>query len=256
LSVGSLDITALQNLYGANTTTNAGDTVYELQSVNETGTGYMSIWDVGGNDTIRHSGSDNATINLTPASLLYAADGGGLVSHVESIWGGFTIAHDVIIENAIGGSGNDLLTGNSANNILIGNEGDDVISSGAGNDLLYASGRLEKGGADVVRDADSEDELSGGADNDELWGDLGDDQLTGGLGADIFHETAVASGIGRGFGIASGNGRDTITDYSYADGDSIDLLGETSDYSFRNQGDDLLIVSHYSTEAIFVVQDL
>jgi hypothetical protein len=44
----------------------------------------------------------------------------------------------VTIENAVGGSGNDLIIGNDVSNRLYGNDGDDVISGGAGVD--YVSG--------------------------------------------------------------------------------------------------------------------
>ena len=55
------------------------------------------------------------------------------------------IAHNAEIENAIGGSGNDTITGNNLSNnidggsgddILSGNSGDDTITGGAGNDTI------------------------------------------------------------------------------------------------------------------------
>ena len=60
-----------------------------------------------------------------------------------------------LIENAIGGSGNDILIGNQANNALTG---------GAGNDLLTG--------------LDGNDTLTGGVGNDALSGDAGNDTLT------------------------------------------------------------------------------
>jgi subtilisin-like proprotein convertase family protein len=46
------------------------------------------------------------------------------------------IAPGTVIENAMGGDGNDLLIGNAADNVLWGGRGDDVLKGGAGNDIL------------------------------------------------------------------------------------------------------------------------
>lgn len=48
-----------------------------------------------------------------------------------------SIAHGVVIENAFGGRGNDVIIGNDADNILKGNAGDDVLYGGAGQDQLW-----------------------------------------------------------------------------------------------------------------------
>jgi hypothetical protein len=42
----------------------------------------------------------------------------------------------VIVENAIGGSGIDMITGNSANNVITGNAGQDTLAGGVGNDTF------------------------------------------------------------------------------------------------------------------------
>ena len=52
----------------------------------------------------------------------------------------FTIANGVVIENAVGGNGNDTLIGNSADNFLDGRAGDDRLDGGAGNDTAFFSG--------------------------------------------------------------------------------------------------------------------
>ena len=157
--LGSLDIAALQAMYGANTTTNAGSNVYTLASFNTAGVGYQAIWDTGGNDTIQHNGSNAAQIDLRPATLDYSAFGAGGVSYVSGVKGGFTIANGVVIENATGGSGNDTIVGNSAENVLNGRGGNDVIHSlsngsndntifgGTGHDTIYVAGGT---GADTV----------------------------------------------------------------------------------------------------------
>ena len=54
--------------------------------------------------------------------------------------GQFVIAAGTAIENAIGGDGNDALTGNAANNVFRGNRGNDTIDGGAGIDTAVFAG--------------------------------------------------------------------------------------------------------------------
>jgi Ca2+-binding RTX toxin-like protein len=125
---GAFDIAAVQYIYGANMTTATGANVYAIPTLNQAGTGWTAIWDAGGTDTLSAQASQlDAIINLRPATLLYEEGGGGFVSRNGGVLGGFTIANGVVIENAIGGSGDDLLTGNSANNNLNGGAGWDTV---------------------------------------------------------------------------------------------------------------------------------
>ncbi len=132
----ALDIAILQQKYGvraANTT----NTTYELPSANASGTFFSCIWDTGGIDTITNAAAlRNTVIDLRAATLQYASGGGGFVSYERGIAGGFTIAYGVVIENAIGGTLNDVLTGNTVSNRLTGNAGSDVINGLGGNDTL------------------------------------------------------------------------------------------------------------------------
>ncbi|TYB84086.1 M10 family metallopeptidase C-terminal domain-containing protein [Oceaniovalibus sp. ACAM 378] len=132
----ALDIAVLQRMYGANTGTNTGDDTYVLPDANVRGTGWVSIWDSGGIDTIRHDGTRTSTIDLRAATLLGAEGGGGYISARNGITGGFTIANGVVIENAIGGSGSDMLNGNAAANSLRGRAGSDTIIGGMGDDSI------------------------------------------------------------------------------------------------------------------------
>ena len=134
------DITAIQDLYGSNTTTRTGDTVYGFHSNTDRDQLSVSlshekivaaIWDAGGNDTFDFSGySQDQRINLNASSF---SDVGGLKGNIS-------IAAGVTIENAIGGAGNDVLIGNDAANRLEGGRGDDILYGGLGPDQL-------KGGA-------------------------------------------------------------------------------------------------------------
>ncbi|AOM42310.1 serralysin family metalloprotease [Xenorhabdus hominickii] len=131
------DISAIQELYGANMETRKGDTVYGFNS--NTDRDFMtatdansklifSVWDAGGEDTFDFSGfTQNQRINLNEGAF---SDVGGLKGNVS-------IARGVVIENAIGGSGDDILVGNSADNTLKGGAGNDVIYGGLGGDHLW-----------------------------------------------------------------------------------------------------------------------
>jgi serralysin len=129
----AFDIAAIQYFYGPNTTYRNGSDTYVLPDVNEPGTVWQCIWDTGGLDTIQYNGKLNTTIDLRPASLVFGDPiAGGAISRVNDIYGGFTIANGVVIERAIGGSGNDTIIGNSADNAIDGRAGNDaVVYSGA-----------------------------------------------------------------------------------------------------------------------------
>lgn len=129
-----VDIAAMQRLYGLSTTTRTGNTVYGFNSnaggmynANTYSNVAVTIYDSGGNDTIDYSGSaSNQLINLNPETF----------SNVNGRIGNLEIGRGTIIENAIGGSGNDTLIGNDVANILIGGAGRDVMTGGAGNDTF------------------------------------------------------------------------------------------------------------------------
>ena len=153
----TLDIAVLQDTYGANTTTGAGDTTYVLPEQNEAGTFYSAIWDVSGTDTMVYNGEDNAIIDLRAATLLDDDTAGGFISYAAGIHGGFTIANGVVIENGTGGNGDDTITGNAADNVLTGNAGDDNLTGGEGADTFVF---LADTGDDTITDfADDEDRL-------------------------------------------------------------------------------------------------
>ena len=75
---GALDIAVLQEFYGTNTAHAAGNDVYVLDDKNGAGTGYATIWDSGGTDTLRFDGVYAATLDLRAATLDYGPGGGGL----------------------------------------------------------------------------------------------------------------------------------------------------------------------------------
>lgn len=186
----AIDIAVLQAKYGVNDSHHKGANVYRLPDVNESGTFYRCIWDAGGRDAIVSDSAAAATIDLRAATLKPEPGGGGYVSRVDGIFGGFTIAHGVTIEDARGGAGDDVIVGNAARNRLDGGAGDDIIFGRGGNDRLTGGA-----GADRLYGGKGADKLVGGAGNDVLIGGAGADllspgagsaTLSGGKGADIF----------------------------------------------------------------------
>jgi VCBS repeat-containing protein len=179
------DIAALQRLYGANMSTRTGDTVYGFNSNTGDSTWTLTdkydsiiaaVWDAGGNDTLDVSG-----FNL-PANIDLREEG---FSSFGGLKYNFAIAKGAIIENAIGGSGDDTIMGNAAGNVLTGNGGNDVLYGMEGNDTLY-----------------------GNAGNDSLMGGLGRDQLFGGDGDDwIYYDANDAWDTN---GVNGGKGFDTL----------------------------------------------
>ncbi len=171
LGPGAFDIAAVHAIYGANMTTNVGATSYALFNQNAAGTGWLSIWDAGGIDTI--SAGDTAFdsfIDLRAATLKDEFGGGGFVSRISGIVGGLTIAAGAVIENASGGLADDLIHGNSASNVLDGRAGIDTVDySGVTANLVIdlAAGTASGDGNDILRGFEN---AIGGNGNDRITG--------------------------------------------------------------------------------------
>ncbi len=129
------DLIATSIMYGTPTATRVGNTTYGYN--NTSGRAVydatqfagvtVTIVDHGGIDTLDYSGNGQTqTIHLNAEA--FSSTGGRT--------GNVTIARGTLIENAIGGSGNDTIIGNSANNALTGNNGNDYLLGGGGNDTL------------------------------------------------------------------------------------------------------------------------
>ncbi len=149
----ALDIAVLQAKYGANTSYRTGNDTYTLVGQNATGTGYECIWDAGGSNAMVYDGPANATIDLRPATLRFEDGGGGRVSYVQGIRGGYTIAAGVSIQTASTGAGDDSLTGNDAGCLLAAGAGRNAIVGGAGNDTVLSGGNdsiLAGGGRNLI----------------------------------------------------------------------------------------------------------
>lgn len=220
---GILDIQALQDLYGANMSYNAGDDVYQLLDDGLVAT----LWDAGGYDVV-----DGSALNV-PLSLNLSP---GTISTIGSTYG--ALAFNVTIESARGSSVSDSITGNEVENTLFGQGGNDTLSGQGGNDTIY-------GGVGIVDVTDGNDLILGDLGSDALYGNAGNDTLCGGRG--------IADGEDASDLIYGGKGSDEIygnagNDSLFGGGSSVDPLdtndivygGYGADYILGNGGNDIL----------------
>ncbi|MET3923899.1 CAP domain-containing protein [Devosia sp. 2618] len=169
----------------------------------------------------------------------------------DSIWGGN--GNDFIY----GGAGNDTLRGEAGNDTLYGDAGNDKLYGDAGNDKLYGGvgeDRLYGGaGADTLDGGSGNDYLDGGAGNDILLGGAGHDELIGGAGSDFLNggsgaDTFIYQKLSDS-GVTSKT-RDTIEDFSRAQGDVIDLRAlDANEFAAGNQAFKFVGTSSFSFTA-------
>jgi len=161
------DILALQDIWGA----------ADYKTGNSTYTGPRnstvdSIWDTGGEDTFDASARTNdVVLNLNEATFSRFGTGHDDVS----------ITFGTVIENAKGGSGDDVITGNRVANEIYGGTGRDAIKGAGGKDFIGGNK-----GRDMIKGGNGDDTLRGGNANDRIFGQNGDDKIFGGRGADKF----------------------------------------------------------------------
>ena len=139
-------------------------------------------------------GADNDTYTVDDAGdVVVEAFGEGTADAVTARINAYTLT-DNVERLTFAGTGDFVGTGNGLANIITGGAGNDILDGGAGNDRL-----------------------TGGAGDDVLIGGAGVDVLTGGLGADIVRFVD--------FGDLGTNSQsaDTISGFSFAQGDRIDL---------------------------------
>ncbi|ANK96311.1 M10 family metallopeptidase C-terminal domain-containing protein [Rhizobium sp. N621] len=220
-----LDIAALQEMYGADYTTNSGDTVYKwnpnqgITYVNGVAAItpaanriFATIWDGGGIDTYDLSAYTTALkIDLRAGgysvfSQGQLADLGGGPNNGYArgnIFNALLYQDNVasLIENVKAGSGNDTVTGNEADNTLWGNAGNDSLTGDSGNDTLN--------------------------------GGTGIDKLSGGVGDDIYIVDNASDSV-----IENANeGTDTVrTTLSYTLSTNVENLTYTGTTTFIGEG--------------------
>lgn len=222
------DIAAVQYLYGENTKTRFGNTVYSWK---KDANFIETIWDGGGIDQISVANqTKNVVIDLTAGG--FSSIGANGNANAEN---NVAIALGVTIENAVGGAGNDKIYGNAVANTLYGGSGNDELDGKSGNDFLR--GDL---GDDTLNGGDGNDNLNGGFGNDTLNGQDSNDYLNGSFGNDALNG-------GKGIDTLIGSdGNDTLNgsfgNDSLNGGRGIDTLsgGDGNDYLFGDVGNDSL----------------
>jgi serralysin len=235
------DIRALQEMYGANFETRSDNTTYQFNpttgevTINAVAQGapganklFLTIWDGGGTDTYDFSAySSNLSIDLSPGGWSITSPeqrahlGDGELAR-GNVFNALQFRDDPrsLIENAIGGSGSDVMLGNTADNEMSGGLLGDWIVGRAGTDTLIgdvtdlntagAHDSLFGGGDEDILNGDANfmrqfatggfDFLDGGDDGDNLRGDAsgmfdfargGGDTLSGGGGDDLLFGDAL-----------------------------------------------------------------
>ena len=129
------DIATYHYLYGANSTHNVNNTTYTF----DPNTPFIkAIWDAGGVDTLDFN-------NFSKSQIINLVDGEYSTTNFDVNWSlvdNLGIAFNAIIENAIGGSGADSITGNKYKNNIQGNGGNDIIDGGSDFDIATYSGNF------------------------------------------------------------------------------------------------------------------
>ena len=136
------DAVATANLYGANTLTRTGNTTYgfnntsgrSIYDATQFPSVTYTVFDNGGTDTLDYSGFTQVQrIDLNPETF----------SNIGGRIGNVSIARGAVIENAVGGSGNDTIIGNAADNTIdLSRGGVDTANGGLGNDAFIFGATL------------------------------------------------------------------------------------------------------------------
>lgn len=101
------------------------DTFIFTDDFSSSGSQVISLRDASGIDAINAAAVTAASIIDLSGQQISMIDGRQVL-----------ISQGTVIENAMGGDGNDSLIGNGAGNVLWGGRGDDILKGGAGDDIL------------------------------------------------------------------------------------------------------------------------
>ena len=194
--------------------------------------GNDTLLGAGGLDTLDGGAGIDTALYIDKQAAISVTLNGGIDATV--FVGGFS--EDIVknVENVVGGSGNDILTGDNSANILEGRNGDDLIAGLGGNDTLDGGLGIDTAryseksaavvvtlngslGASVMVGGVAEDTIAG---FENLIGGLAGDSLTGD------HLANLLDGAGGGDLLDGGDGDDRLIGRDGADtldgGDGID----------------------------------
>ena len=183
--LGIFDLAALHHSFGVNPEYHNGDDTYTFKEFNKEAIGNdIYIYDGGGLDTFDASEQTlDLNIDLTPGSWIHAGEKTGHLVYNDD----GTLTHGQMFI----GYGTQI----------------ENAKGGSGNDTIKGNSA-----ANYLFGFDGDDHLDGGAGNDQLEGGRGADTLTGGKGADHFIFASPLDGKA-----------DTITDFSFSEGDVLQL---------------------------------
>jgi serralysin len=273
----ALDILTLQIIYGWDNATRVGNNIYTWSpttgemSVDGIGQGapginrvFLTVYDAGGIDTYNMSNyTNNVIIDLRSGAYSTTSEAQKSVLNVltgekalGNVFNSISPVNETryLIENGIGGSGNDSVNGNEANNRLEGRAGGDTLWGFGGNDTLDggdASDRLNGG------DGNDSMVAGGASDYDFVYGEFGDDTIIGDSGAGYFDAGPGNDSIVGGSGaeqiiaetgadfVDAGGGNDTIwggDGYTQAQDENDTILGGIgNDYAVGSYGNDSIL---------------
>lgn len=200
-----------------------GDTYVSIENIigsgfNDTLTGNAGnnviTGDLGADTIDGGAGIDTADYSI---SFIGFSIGGVTVNLQTGVNTGGTAQGDVLIsiENLVGTTDNDSLTGDGADNIIYGGAGHDTLNGGDGTDSLEG-----EAGHDTLNGGDGDDGLAGGEGNDNISGGDGTDVLDGGDGDDNLNGGAGMDNLygGDGTDTASYAGSDTAVNVNLQTG--------------------------------------
>jgi len=196
----------------------------------------------GSGDDYLTSGQGNDTLNggtgKDTASFIRATSGVTVnlsLSGPQAVGGGLGTDTLIGIENLMGSSSNDTLSGDGGDNVFDGVQGSDTFNGGGGNDTVtYATLGLLGSSVNASLAANiggifsSIENLTGTSRDDTLEGDAGNNVLDGGAGTDTVSYAHAASGVSINFAqptvwaTGSGTGTDTLISIEKVSGSAYD----------------------------------
>ncbi len=213
---------------------------------------YRTLRDIGADFSYDQNGITHS-INWTTSQIKVSNDQKNLIgtdgndSFGVAYYAQYSFLNSNLIENFLGGNGNDTVRGSSRNDKIWGGIGNDDLLGYAGNDKLYG----EEGNDDILGQ-DGNDALDGGVGIDRLFGGVGDDVLNGGDGNDTLigftpnndPKQTLSTGETDNDSLYGGRGADELygglgNDYLDGGDDNDQLLGDNGDDTlFGGSGND------------------
>jgi Ca2+-binding RTX toxin-like protein len=199
--------------------------------------GSDTIAGAGGSDTVSSGAGDDQMFGNAGADFLQGNRGDDLIRGGQ---GDDTVR---------GGQGDDIVFGDLGADLMFGDLGADRIEAGDGDDQVFGNADADflqgNQGHDLIRGGQGGDTVAGGQGDDMVFGDLGADLMFGDLGADRMEggegEDILSGGAGADvFIFAPGHGHDRITDFSFTQGDRIQLAPGMT-YTFAQVGADVVV---------------